>query len=225
MSGGLDWRLSWTSISAFQEPGSRNDRGGSGSRAGRHIHPLSEDACLSLECDGAVFSSLHLLFETQYNELHVAADTIAERIRALGVSRLQATALSRDSPRSRKTTTTVPAAMTMVRNLVERARGAGAHAAFCLQDRRSRWRSGEHGHADRTHGGERQGGLDAAQPSGKTRRLKRPTAYGIRPCDCRKSMTRRSKRGRVFDTARVPGARQDLVLARLERDSRCADRR
>lgn len=31
---------------------------------------------------GPYFSSLHLLFETQYNELHGAADTIAERIRA-----------------------------------------------------------------------------------------------------------------------------------------------
>ena len=33
---------------------------------------------------GPLFASLHLLFETQYNELHAAADVIAERIRALG---------------------------------------------------------------------------------------------------------------------------------------------
>jgi starvation-inducible DNA-binding protein len=31
-----------------------------------------------------MFASLHTLFETQYTELHDAADTIAERIRALG---------------------------------------------------------------------------------------------------------------------------------------------
>src|SRR3569833_1283186 len=33
---------------------------------------------------GPHFAALHTLFETQYNELHDAADLIAERIRALG---------------------------------------------------------------------------------------------------------------------------------------------
>ena len=33
---------------------------------------------------GPMFSSLHLMFETQYNELALAVDLIAERIRALG---------------------------------------------------------------------------------------------------------------------------------------------
>lgn len=33
---------------------------------------------------GAEFYSLHLLFETQYESLHKAADELAERIRALG---------------------------------------------------------------------------------------------------------------------------------------------
>lgn len=33
---------------------------------------------------GPMFGSLHLLFETQYQELALAIDTIAERIRALG---------------------------------------------------------------------------------------------------------------------------------------------
>jgi starvation-inducible DNA-binding protein len=32
-----------------------------------------------------MFSTLHLMFETQYNELALAVDLIAERIRALGV--------------------------------------------------------------------------------------------------------------------------------------------
>ncbi len=34
---------------------------------------------------GPMFSSLHLMFETQYSELAVAVDDIAERIRALGL--------------------------------------------------------------------------------------------------------------------------------------------
>jgi starvation-inducible DNA-binding protein len=35
---------------------------------------------------GPMFSTLHLLFETHYNELALAVDEIAERIRALGVA-------------------------------------------------------------------------------------------------------------------------------------------
>ncbi len=34
---------------------------------------------------GPMFNTLHQMFETQYNELWVAVDVIAERIRALGV--------------------------------------------------------------------------------------------------------------------------------------------
>ncbi|HBD32900.1 MAG TPA: DNA starvation/stationary phase protection protein, partial [Cupriavidus sp.] len=33
---------------------------------------------------GPMFNTLHLMFETQYNELALAVDAIAERIRALG---------------------------------------------------------------------------------------------------------------------------------------------
>lgn len=33
---------------------------------------------------GAMFNTLHLMFEQQYNELALAVDTIAERIRSLG---------------------------------------------------------------------------------------------------------------------------------------------
>ena len=36
---------------------------------------------------GPLFSSLHTLFEGQYNDLHDAADALAERIRALGRDR------------------------------------------------------------------------------------------------------------------------------------------
>jgi len=34
---------------------------------------------------GPMFQALHLMFETQYNELALAVDLVAERIRALGV--------------------------------------------------------------------------------------------------------------------------------------------
>jgi starvation-inducible DNA-binding protein len=34
--------------------------------------------------EGPLFNTLHLMFETQYTELALAVDTIAERIRALG---------------------------------------------------------------------------------------------------------------------------------------------
>lgn len=34
--------------------------------------------------EGPLFNTLHLMFETQYNELALAVDQIAERIRALG---------------------------------------------------------------------------------------------------------------------------------------------
>lgn len=33
---------------------------------------------------GPMFNTLHLMFETQYNELWTAVDSVAERIRALG---------------------------------------------------------------------------------------------------------------------------------------------
>ena len=66
---------------------------------------------------GPLFSSLHQLFETQYTELHTAADTVAERIRALGrfapgsyasFSRLASIKEDNDE---------IPAAMSMVANL------------------------------------------------------------------------------------------------------------
>ena len=67
---------------------------------------------------GPMFSSLHLLFETQYTQLHNTTDLIAERIRALGhfapgnygtYGRLSSI---RDEAEE------VPAALGMVRNLV-----------------------------------------------------------------------------------------------------------
>jgi len=81
---------------------------------------------------GPLFSSLHQLFETQYNELHGAADVIAERIRALGrfapgsyasFSRLASIKEDNDE---------VPAAMTMIANLAmgHEALGRTLRSAF-----------------------------------------------------------------------------------------------
>ena len=67
---------------------------------------------------GSMFNTLHLLFEGQYQELALAVDDIAERIRALGefapASYSQYTKLS-----SIKEETGVPTAEAMIRQLIE----------------------------------------------------------------------------------------------------------
>jgi len=67
---------------------------------------------------GPMFQTLHLMFETQYNELALAVDLVAERIRALGVTApgtykqfAQLSAIQEDGG--------VPAARDMIRRLVE----------------------------------------------------------------------------------------------------------
>jgi starvation-inducible DNA-binding protein len=67
---------------------------------------------------GPMFNTLHLMFETQYNELALAVDLIAERIRALGFpapgSYKQFAELT-----SLKEETKVPKAEDMIRQLVK----------------------------------------------------------------------------------------------------------
>mgnify|MGYP000874196159 CR=1 FL=1 len=67
---------------------------------------------------GPMFQTLHLMFETQYNELALAVDLIAERIRSLGFpapgTYKQYAALS-----SIKEEEGVPEATAMIRSLVE----------------------------------------------------------------------------------------------------------
>lgn len=67
---------------------------------------------------GPMFNTLHLMFETQYNELALAVDLIAERIRSLGVaapgSYAQFAALT-----SIKEETGVPTAEEMIAQLVQ----------------------------------------------------------------------------------------------------------
>ncbi len=67
---------------------------------------------------GPMFNTLHLMFETQYTELALAVDLIAERIRALGhVAPGSYAAYSKLS--SIKEEEGVPKAQEMIRNLVE----------------------------------------------------------------------------------------------------------
>ena len=67
---------------------------------------------------GPMFQTLHLMFEAQYNELALAVDLIAERIRALGFPAPGSyAAFSRLS--SIKETDHVPAAEEMIRILVD----------------------------------------------------------------------------------------------------------
>ena len=67
---------------------------------------------------GPMFQTLHLMFETQYNELALAVDLVAERIRALGVvapgTYKQFVALS-----AIKEDDGIPRAQDMIRRLVE----------------------------------------------------------------------------------------------------------
>ena len=67
---------------------------------------------------GPMFQTLHLMFETQYNELALAVDMIAERIRALGFP-APGTYSEYSKLSSIKETTGVPEATQMIRLLVE----------------------------------------------------------------------------------------------------------
>jgi starvation-inducible DNA-binding protein len=67
---------------------------------------------------GPMFQTLHLMFETQYNELALAVDLVAERIRALGLPApgtyqkfVELSAIKEDSG--------VPKAEEMIRKLVD----------------------------------------------------------------------------------------------------------
>jgi len=66
---------------------------------------------------GPMFQTLHLMFEQHYNELALAVDEIAERMRALGVY-APGTYKAYASLSSIPEEDTVPAAEDMIRNLV-----------------------------------------------------------------------------------------------------------
>jgi starvation-inducible DNA-binding protein len=85
---------------------------------------------------GPMFQTLHLMFETQYNELWLATDLIAERIRSLGHF-APATYSEFGKLSSIKETTGVPKAREMIRHLVEghEAVTRTARALFPLVDK------------------------------------------------------------------------------------------
>jgi starvation-inducible DNA-binding protein len=66
---------------------------------------------------GPMFQTLHLMFETQYNELALAVDQIAERIRSLGAP-APGTYKAYSSLSSIPEEDTIPDAEAMIRNLV-----------------------------------------------------------------------------------------------------------
>jgi len=67
---------------------------------------------------GPMFQTLHLMFEAQYNELALAVDVIAERIRALGFP-APGTYAEFGKLSSMKQPAGVPSATEMIRGLVE----------------------------------------------------------------------------------------------------------
>lgn len=67
--------------------------------------------------EGPRFNSLHLMFETQYNELWLALDLIAERIRSLGAYAPFGEAIGGKS--QLKADKGVPDAEAMIKNLVD----------------------------------------------------------------------------------------------------------
>ncbi len=67
---------------------------------------------------GPMFQTLHLMFETQYNELALAVDLIAERIRALGVVAPGSYAAYSKLSSIEDSTDVVPNAQDMIRSLV-----------------------------------------------------------------------------------------------------------
>ncbi len=84
---------------------------------------------------GPLFNTLHLMFEAQYTELAQAADTLAERIRALGFFAPGSyTAFSKLS--SIPEATSVPDAQDMIRQLIEghEAVARAARNAFSIAD-------------------------------------------------------------------------------------------
>lgn len=68
--------------------------------------------------EGPMFQTLHLMFEQQYNELSIAVDVIAERIRALGAP-APATYTDFGKLTSIKEVQGVPAAQKMIEILLE----------------------------------------------------------------------------------------------------------
>jgi len=68
---------------------------------------------------GPQFHQLHLLFETQYNELFTAADEVAERVRALDAYALGSTQAFREHTSVKEANENPPSAAAMIKDLVK----------------------------------------------------------------------------------------------------------
>ena len=117
---------------------------------------------------GPMFQTLHLMFETQYNELALAVDLIAERIRALGAPapgsyrefgcallggrRRRPSRRRRDDPPPR-----------------HRPRDRGPHRPIDVPCRRASPRRADRGSAHPASPDPREDGLDAPEPPGLRR--------------------------------------------------------
>lgn len=113
---------------------------------------------------GPMFQTLHTMFMTQYTELSLAVDDVAERIRALGHPAPGSyAAFARLSSIAEEET--VPASRDMIANLVKGHEAVTRTARRGLPGRRSGQRRAHLRSADATDAGVREDGLDAAQPA------------------------------------------------------------
>ena len=81
---------------------------------------------------GPMFTTLHTLFETQYTELALAVDEIAERIRALGSAAPGSYTQFKQRARVQEDAT-VPVAIDMIKNLVADQETVAAAARLAVR--------------------------------------------------------------------------------------------
>ena len=125
---------------------------------------------------GPMFNTLHLMFETQYNELALAVDLIAERIRALGFP-APGTYADYAQLSSIKERPGVPSAKAMIADLVEGPGSGRAHRAVDLPHGRAGERRAERRSTHPAHAGAREDGVDAAVDA---REVARPASRAAR---------------------------------------------
>ena len=112
---------------------------------------------------GPMFQTLHLMFEQQYNELALAVDLVAERIRALGApapASFHEFAGSHRDPRRRR----LPGRHRDDASASRRPGDGGANGTVDLPARRESERRAHCGSPHPTDAGSREDRLDAAQP-------------------------------------------------------------
>ena len=113
---------------------------------------------------GPMFNTLHLMFENQYNELALAVDLIAERIRALGCSApgsyAQFAKLS-----VIKETDGVPSAEEMIANLVKGQDAVAKTARSVFPPRKKSATNQQSRSAHSAHERPREDSMDAPRPA------------------------------------------------------------